>query len=56
MERGYILGEISVSILEIGKIIKWMVREFLPGLILENIKESIEKIKRMVMEYLNGST
>jgi hypothetical protein len=50
------LGEINVSILGIGKIIKWTVKEFLPGLILENIKENIEKIKRMVMACLNGNS
>jgi hypothetical protein len=38
----------------IGKIIKWMDKEFLLGLINENIMDNIRTIRNMDMEYLNG--
>jgi hypothetical protein len=42
--------------LENGKIIKWMVKESLFGLMDVNIQEHTKRIKRMVTECLNGVT
>jgi len=39
----------------IGKIIKWMEKEFSLGLIKENIQDNIRTIKNMDMVYLNGN-
>jgi hypothetical protein len=38
----------------IGKIIKWTEKEFLLGLIEENIQDNIRTIRNMDMVYLNG--
>jgi len=46
---------IKGSLLEIGKITKWMEKEFLSGLIKGNIPGSTKKIKNMDMELLNGN-
>jgi hypothetical protein len=45
---------IRENFLETGKIIKWMEKEFLLGLIVENIQVNIKKIKNTDMGFLNG--
>jgi hypothetical protein len=45
---------IKGNLMEIGKIIKWMEKEYLFGLMEENIQDSIKTIKNMDMVYLNG--
>lgn len=55
-EKEFILGVIIDSILEIGKIIKWMEKEFLFGLTKESTRGNIKMIKKKDMEYLSGMT
>lgn len=54
MEKDYTLGVIRGNISEIGRTIRWMVKEFLFGQTGENIKGIIKMTKRMVMGYSNG--
>jgi hypothetical protein len=54
MAKVPIFGEIRENLLEIGNIIKWMVKVFLSGLMEGNIKDSIGMIKKMDMGFLNG--
>jgi hypothetical protein len=49
-----IFGVIRNITLVIGKIIRWMVTEFLTGLMEEVMKGSIAMIRNMVKDYSNG--
>ena len=54
MDKEHINGMIRGNLLEIGRIIKWMVRVFLFGQMEGNMKGNIKMIKKKVMESLNG--
>jgi bifunctional ADP-heptose synthase (sugar kinase/adenylyltransferase) len=49
-----VYGAIRGSLREIGNLIKWMERVFLFGLIREDTKAAIRKIKKKVLVFLNG--
>jgi len=50
----YIPGLIGDTLMENGKIIKWMEKVFSLGLMDANIQDNIEMIKRKAMEFSNG--